>query len=127
MGHNKGICAVCGKGRKLSLEHVPPQCAGNDKYVEINTFADWQAAGEKWEAMKNARPQSEGIGYVTICEDCNRHSGTHYVPHFCRTVGAGFEILRQLPVLDFDEDPEAKAAQFRINGMRPLPFVKEIS
>ncbi len=55
MARNKGICAICGRGGKLSLEHVPPQCAGNDKYVEINTLADWQEAGEKWEAMKGAR------------------------------------------------------------------------
>ena len=126
MARRKGICAICGKGDKLSLEHVPPQCADNDKYVEINTVADWERAGQKWEEMKGARPQPEGIGYITICEECNGYSGTNYVPHYCRTVNAGFAILRQLPIADFDNDVETKVAEFRIHGMRPLPFVKEV-
>ena len=56
MARNQGICAICGKGDKLSLDHVPPQCADNDQYVEINTAADWENVGGQWEKMKDARP-----------------------------------------------------------------------
>jgi hypothetical protein len=126
MAHNKGICAICGKGTKLSLEHVPPRCAGNDKPVEVNTFEDWEAAGGKLDEMKDARPQSKGIGYVTICKKCNEDQGAHYVPTFCRTVNAGLSILKQLPISDFDKDVEATVVEFGVKGMQPLPFVKEI-
>ena len=127
MGRKKGICSICGKGAKLSLEHVPPQCAGNNQPAEIFNLLNWERAGGNWAEMLGGRPQQEGVGYSTICEDCNRYSGTHYVPEFCRWTAAGFEILKMLPVSDLDKSCDLSNLVFEISRTRPLRFVKEIA
>lgn len=35
MARNKGMCAICGKGGKLTFEHVRPKAAGNEEHVKI--------------------------------------------------------------------------------------------
>lgn len=41
MAKNKGICAICGKGAKLTFEHVPPRTAGNVDHATVYRIEEW--------------------------------------------------------------------------------------
>jgi len=129
---SKGLCGICGKGGKLTDEHIPPDCAFNVHGLAIHTFADWQDAGGNPDQMKNAQPRPKGTLWATLCEQCNNVVlGSWYVPDFCRFVqGVAAAISRESK-----GDPEnlRKAGPgpwIRIGtaeAIRPLCIVKVIA
>jgi|SRR5581483_3659868 len=126
MGKPKGICSICGKGKKLSFEHVPPKSALNDQPASVHTFQNWLDGDGTIAGMKGGIPQSEGMGYVTICQGCNEYSGTHYVPEFGRWVQTGVSMCNVLPIKQFNQELKIQGARFQLNKTRPAPLVKEI-
>lgn len=71
----EGICAICGKYKKLSREHFPPEGAFNEGEFKIKSINQYETRGslvwhEKWRSGGNAR-------YVT-CEKCNNDTGGWY-------------------------------------------------
>jgi hypothetical protein len=68
---SKGLCGICGKGGKLSDEHIPPECAGNFRGISLHTLGDRLAADRDPEQMKNGQPRPKGTLWSTICERCN--------------------------------------------------------
>ena len=126
MGRPKGICSICGKGKKLSFEHIPPKSAMNDKGATVHTFQDWLDGGESAATMKGGVPQPDGVGYITICEDCNNYSGSHYVPVFGQWVQTGLSMCEALPIQEFDQEKNIQGAKFELKNTRPAPLIKEI-
>ena len=95
MGRKKGICTLCGKGGKLTFEHVPAEASGNLRGVAIYSLADWLARETATGKMPGGRIQPEGLGLVALCRKCNGDLlGTHYVPSFVKFVDAGKDMIR---------------------------------
>jgi len=126
----KGICGICGKGGKLSDEHIPPQCAGNVRGVSLNTLSDWIEAGEIPEKMANAQPRPKGTLWATICERCNNEVlGSWYVPDFCRFVQGSTHSLAEVFRGQFEELKKKRnlGVTLKTGSLRPLCVVKVIA
>ncbi len=129
MAKNKGICAICGKGGKLTFEHVPPKAAGNEPDVTIYGIEEWLARDVASGELPGGYVEPRGTGAISICKSCNQYSGTWYVPEFARFVHTGVLVLRQLShaaVEEADRSLEPQALEFEIKGMRALPVAKQI-
>ena len=129
MAKNKGICAICGKGTKLTFEHVPPKAAGNEEEVTVYGIEEWLARDLESGQMPGGYVQPQGIGTISICKACNEYSGKWYVPEFAKFVRTGVNIFRQLTpgrIEEADTSLEWKVVDFEIQGMRALPVVKQI-
>ena len=78
------ICALCGKKRKLTFEHIPPRAALNNKPVKvvtgealINQIGDsnklpWDMNGVQYTINQ------KGSGRYSLCEECNNKTGHWY-------------------------------------------------
>jgi len=83
----KGICKVCGRFSELSYEHVPPKSAFNNNknyYIShINPLIKNRNA-ETFDELrkidsKNITKKQGGIGFYSLCRNCNTNFGTWYV------------------------------------------------
>lgn len=97
MSKNKhfGICHICGKYEKLSYEHIPPYAAFNNSKRKLSSFdtmlndntenrKPWDIEGLKYKQFQN------GIGFYTLCENCNSFTGSKYgtiYSNFVRSIG----------------------------------------
>jgi hypothetical protein len=76
--HKKdNICNICEKEKRLSVDHVPPQCCPPAKNRLISKLL-YQMIGDK-----SFRPRSiqNGVTFKTICADCNNFLGRKYDKH----------------------------------------------
>jgi hypothetical protein len=129
MAKNKGICAICGRGGKLTFEHVPPRAAGNDEPATSYRIEDWLARDLETGEMPGGYPQAKGTGVVSICRACNEHSGALYVPEFAKFMHTGISIMRQLgeaKIHEADRSLSWKGVEIGIEKMRGLPIAKQI-
>lgn len=112
----EGNCALCGKFKKLSFEHVPPQAAFNNKPIFIQTHKHLteQTSYVYGKKMRSNR----GFGGFTLCESCNNNTGDWYARDFVDFAHQGMEIINKL------ETP-----QYTIKGVysiKPLNVIKQI-
>ena len=129
MAKNKGICAICGQGTRLTFEHVPPKAAGNEGDATIYGIEEWLGRDRQSGKMPGGYRQPRGTGNVSICKACNEHSGKWYVPEFAKFVGTVWTIFQQLPasaVEEADASLEWQVVDFEIRRLRALPVVKQI-
>jgi hypothetical protein len=130
MAKNKGICAICGKGTKLTFEHVPPRAAGNVDDATVYSIEDWLGRNLETGEMPGGYAQPQGTGAISICKSCNEYSGAWYVPEFAKFVHTGVALFRELQrqelIDQVDKSLDWKAADFGIQQMRALPVVKQI-
>jgi hypothetical protein len=83
----KGNCRVCGRFTELTYEHVPPKSAFNNqryhyKIHENPLFENKEA--ETFEDLKRIDPKKiekkqGGIGFYSLCTNCNTNFGNWYV------------------------------------------------
>lgn len=129
MAKNKGICAICGKGTKLTFEHVPPVAAGNVEDAVVYGIEEWLSRDLATGEMPGGYVQPEGTGVISICKACNEYSGTWYVPEFAKFVHTGVQIFQKMGetfIAEADGSLDWKAVDFEIKAMRGLPVVKQI-
>src|SRR3989442_1531870 len=129
MAKNKGICAICGKGTKLTFEHVPPKAAGNEESSTIYGIEEWLSRDLQSGEIPGGYVEPKGTGAVSICKACNEYSGKWYVPEFAKFVRTGMALFHQAGPDTFkkaDESLEWHSAEFAIEGMRGLPVAKQI-
>ncbi|MCK9204421.1 MAG: hypothetical protein M0P58_08330 [Bacteroidales bacterium] len=88
-----GTCAICGHEGKLSFEHVPPQAAYNDSpiFVQGHVHLTEQTSPLYGKKMKSNR----GSGGYTLCESCNKKTGSWYGSAFNDFVHQGMAIIGQ--------------------------------
>lgn len=127
MGRRKGICTLCGKGGKLSFEHVPPRASGNVPGVLMFGLHDWLARDQGTGEMSGGVPQPAGTGVIGACEPCNRFMGGEYVPAFIRFTDAGREMLGQLAdPSPYDARPKPTYLHVAFNELDRLAVAKQI-
>jgi hypothetical protein len=96
MGAKKGICTLCGKGGKLTFEHVPPRASGNAEEVTLHSLEEWLDREDLSGPLPGGQFQPKGMGKFALCRTCNEHLGTQYVPAFVDFVGAGVQMLMSI-------------------------------
>ena len=128
MAKNKGMCAICGKGGKLTFEHVPPKAAGNETDVKIYGIEEWLGRDVETGEMPGGHVQPKGTGAISICKRCNEYSGQWYVPEFAKFVRTGRKLFWELKngIEDANASLDLKVIDFQISAMRPLPVFKQI-
>ena len=85
-------CHICGRVGKLSKDHVPPQKAFNDYksylYSGIKAISadqvPWDFTGLKGDQHQN------GIGFYSLCRDCNSNTGGWYGRAFVDFIYKGY-------------------------------------
>ena len=87
-----GKCRLCGKTRKLSFEHVPPESAFNSKPV---FFQDYENLHDKSSYVYGKRKQSlRGAGGMYLCVSCNNNSGSWYANDYKEFAEIGMYVLK---------------------------------
>lgn len=90
----EGICALCGEYKKLSFEHVPPQCAFNDKPIFIQKYEHLIDKNSYFFGKKSI--SNKGFGSYTLCESCNNNTGDWYGRDFGDFAHQGMAIINQV-------------------------------
>ncbi|MDP1802527.1 MAG: hypothetical protein Q8L81_14300 [Bacteroidota bacterium] len=94
-----GTCRICGVDKELSYEHVPPRIAFNkttrhvsvphDEWTKIDNFLEYKPKGKILQG---------GIGYYSLCRDCNSFLGQNYVKAYEQWVLTGIQIISKYKV-----------------------------
>ena len=122
------ICALCGKKRKLTFEHIPPRAALNNKPVKvvtgealINQIGDsnklpWDMNGVQYTINQ------KGSGRYSLCEECNNKTGHWYGAEYKKFTGTALSIV-------FDENVNTNSNEINaveISSIYPLRVIKQI-
>lgn len=87
-----GKCRLCGKIKKLSFEHVPPESAYNSSPV---FFQDSENLHDKSSYLYGKRKRSSrGAGGMYFCISCNNNSGGWYVNSYKEFAEIGMYVLK---------------------------------
>lgn len=71
-----GICKLCCEETKLTYEHIPPRQSGNKgRFVTISSDA---FINDPFLETTKGKKQQGGIGYYSLCKDCNSFCGRMY-------------------------------------------------
>lgn len=86
-------CFLCGEQRELTFEHIPPQCAFNNRpmYVQKHEHLVDESSRVFGKMMKSQR----GFGKNCLCAQCNNSTGNWYVKDFCEFTRQGLALLRE--------------------------------
>ena len=113
--NNQGYCAVCGNFGKLSFEHVPPQAAFNNKPIFIQTYEHLSDSNPFLHGKKMT--SNKGFGGYTLCELCNKTTGSWYAKDFAIFAQQGMEIINKAEPKHFIKG---------VYLIKPLNVIKQI-
>ena len=86
----RGVCHICGELRELSFEHIPPRSIGNDKASKMYRAVDIIEMSGAFDATATDgvpyRQQQRGMGFQTLCGDCNSYLGRNYVGEYVKCI-----------------------------------------
>lgn len=87
----EGVCALCGKHKKLTFEHVPPESVFNDFTVKVYPFEEtvkmytgsdgrmpWDFEG------LYGKLNQRGSGDYVLCPECNSNTGAWYISEYSK-------------------------------------------
>ncbi|WEV74240.1 hypothetical protein OZX74_01355 [Bifidobacterium sp. ESL0798] len=124
-----GECHVCGQNKLLSFEHIPPQSVGNrhkvlvysgEEAIEAGSFGTGNVGGLKY------RQQQRGLGFQTLCRDCNSYLGNHYVRPFDKFLLASVYGIRNPDRHLIAIDHEHRLCQMTASSLQALAFSKQV-
>ncbi|MCX8672814.1 hypothetical protein J3T91_04710 [Bifidobacterium sp. B4001] len=135
-----GKCHICGRYRKLSFEHIPPQSAGNVHKHLLFTAEELLKPGSPMHtSMDNSvqdlkqahvhyKQLQRGAGLTTICEECNNYLGQNYVTEFVNLYSAieSWCTGPDAPVYKSGTHGEIPGISFTVNQFKPLAFFKQV-
>jgi hypothetical protein len=124
---NIGVCHLCLNEGPRSFEHVPPRAAFNDRRVEIGGIDHWLDRDTEGPRLRRTIQQG-GSGFARLCQSCNSRTGSWYASELTGWVRGAVTALSQLPpIRDMDRKLNEHAVELRLEGVRPLAFVKQIA
>lgn len=94
-----GKCALCGKLKLLTFEHIPPQCAFNNKAIYVQNHE--HLIDEKSYLFGKKKKFQRGFGKQSLCSSCNNNTGNWYVKEFCSFTEQGMQILKNNRIPDY--------------------------
>lgn len=121
-----GICALCGKEKELTFEHLPPNKAFNftpAKPVNGEAFihasdaknrVPWDLSGLKYQN------QQKGMGSFSLCQSCNNLTGAWYGDSYVDFAKRmHFLLSKKVPVY-------YPAFEFEVRKIYPQRFIKQV-
>lgn len=121
-----GDCKICGKVKKLTFEHVPPEITFNSYPVKmitgetlINTIGENERLPWKYHDLKG-RISQRGRGGYFLCEDCNSITGSWYVPSYSQFIYGIHDVLMRF------RQEEYSALHIFAKEIKPLAIFKQI-
>ncbi len=121
----EGVCHICGKVGPLSFEHIPPRSMGNS--VPTKSYSVVEMA-KKHHTLSTSnkdgvryRQQQKGIGFQTICRECNSYLGKHYVKAYTGCVSELGSILAMS-----EQDGKALGIHLESHNVPVLAFFKHV-
>lgn len=125
MKSNFGICHICGQFTKLTSEHLPPKSTGNNKPIRYYSYdqifsTDHLSGKQKLSDLQAHRIQG-GFRMNTLCESCNKFTGSNYVPAYSDFSNRVFNAMNRMPAAPQLGD----TLHFQTNIM-PLNFFKQV-
>lgn len=123
-----GICKLCGKTKKLTFEHVPPEGAFNDQPSKVRSLeAIYKNNGYKFEIVPEEVHQSKqytskqrGTGDFYLCDECNNKTGSWYISEYVR-------FARTMAVILAQASPQSnQLLEIELDGFKPLQVFKAI-
>ena len=122
LNKHSGECAICGKFRTLTFEHIPPKSAFNNQSVkQYNVFDSLGTNNKPWEfnGLKYINAQ-KGKGVYSLCKECNNNTGAWYGKYYCEFIQKiGTEVLN----LNCEVN---QLLVFEANEIYPLRIIKQI-
>jgi len=93
------LCALCRKPSKMTYEHIPPQCAFNNKLIFVQRYEHF---GDETSQLYGKKMRSNrGFGKHCLCASCNSSTGNWYVKDFCKFTEQALEILNNCKTIPF--------------------------
>lgn len=87
-----GKCRLCGKTKKLSFKHVPPESAFNSKAVFFQGFENLHNKSSY--AYGKRKRSHRGAGGMYFCVSCNNDSGSWYANDYKEFAQIGMHVLK---------------------------------
>lgn len=113
-----GTCRLCGKETELSFEHVPPKVAFNRKTTYLSVkFDDFIKIDNPLEQQYKGKKKQGGIGYNSLCKNCNSFLGSNYVNSYTKWAIVGKELLGK---------GKFQYVEYRALKQEPLRLLKQI-
>lgn len=94
-----GKCALCGEFCILTFEHIPPQCAFNNKAIFVQNHD--HLTNEKSYLYGKKKKSQRGFGKQSLCSSCNNNTGNWYVKDFCSFTEQGMQILKNNKIPEY--------------------------
>lgn len=125
----EGLCQICGKNGKLTVEHIIPRNAGGGKKAKLYDITDVLENG------KNAHyhQKQNGLTATTLCADCNNLLGREYDEDFGRfyifvNMGVDDTLRKALDNGEINNraDLIGKSISFSIKEIRPFNIAKRV-
>lgn len=113
-----GICRICKKEKNLSFEHIPPRVAfnKNTRYYSI-PFDEFAKSPNFLEHKPKGKIMQGGIGFYSLCRECNSFLNDNYVRSFAKWANVGMDINSKF---EFDY------IGLDINNQNPFRILKQI-
>jgi len=113
-----GTCRICGQNKELSYEHVPPRVALNKttRHVSI-PHEEWTKIEDFLTYKPKGKILQGGIGYYSLCRECNSFLGQNYVKAYEKWVQSGIEVITNFKVDHF---------KYLALNQEPLRILKQI-
>lgn len=91
----KGICRLCLLEKTLSFEHVPPKVAFNKhtKYLSV-PFEEYAKIKNPLKDKIKGKQKQGGVGFNSLCKECNSFLGSSYVNAYKKWVYGGVEVIK---------------------------------
>lgn len=115
MATKQGVCHICGFKGDITLEHIPPKAAFNNRRTIRLKFEDVIELGP--DAEPKGPIQQGGVGFYTLCAKCNNITGHWYGNHFVNWCYESMSIL---------EKTNGRASLINFNYIFPLSIIKQI-
>lgn len=113
-----GVCRLCGEDKPLSYEHVPPRSTYNKKTkYKIISMDDYMAQDDPVNHKFKGKIYQGGIGFYSLCEECNSFLGTNYVKTYKDWVDVGKKILSHGKYSNY---------KYNVQRIQPLRLIKYI-
>jgi len=123
MKRNKyGQCHICGKYGPLTYEHVPPRAAFNSNKAFMYFGKDIIGSDNfPWDfSEKKGKQHQKGLGFYTLCGQCNNDTGSWYGNAFVDFTYKGYRAT-------FNQKNNANSwTTITLPDIYPLRIIKEI-
>lgn len=121
MGRHKmefGICRLCGEEKDLTFEHVPPRISFNKTTTYLSVpFEEYIKVDNPLKEKYKGKKMQGGIGYNSLCRECNNFLGSNYVNSYQKWVLTGKELFQKYTFT---------SAHYTALSQEPLKIIKQI-